>query len=142
MSMDWQKETFLNSFCIFIRDMHPRKWNSARFSFRYCKTSSFRLYCVQATKKELICVKKLLALVLILALALPAMALAESKEPIKIGIFEPLTGSKAAGGQMEHEGIQVAHALMPEVLGRPVELVPVDNKSDDVEAATAAARLV
>lgn len=142
MSMDWQKETFLDGFCIFIRDMHPRKWNSARFSFRYCKTSSFRLYCVQATKKELICVKKLLALLLILALALPAMALAESKEPIKIGIFEPLTGSKAAGGQMEYEGIQVAHALMPEVLGRPVELVPVDNKSDDVEAATAAARLV
>ncbi len=86
--------------------------------------------------------RRLLAIALVLLLAMPAMALAESKEPIKIGVFEPLTGSKAAGGQMEYEGIQVAHAIVPEVLGRPVVLVPVDNKSDDVEAATAAARLV
>lgn len=86
--------------------------------------------------------KRMLALLLVLMLTMPAFAMAESAEPIRIGIFEPLTGSKAAGGQMEYEGIQVAHALMPEVLGRPIELVPVDNKSDDVEAATAASRLV
>ncbi|MCL1965279.1 MAG: ABC transporter substrate-binding protein [Firmicutes bacterium] len=86
--------------------------------------------------------KKLLALSLVLLLAIPFVAMAESAEPIKIGIFEPLTGSKAAGGEMEYRGIQVAHALVPEVLGRPIELVPVDNKSDDVEAATAASRLV
>ena len=86
--------------------------------------------------------KKLFALLLVLLLAAPAIAMTEAVEPIKIGVFEPLTGSKAAGGQMEYEGIQVAHALVPEVLGRPIELVPVDNKSDDVEAATAGARLV
>ncbi len=86
--------------------------------------------------------KRFLALALVLMVAMPCLAVAESKEPIKIGIFEPLTGSKAAGGQMEYEGIQVAHAIVPEVLGRPIELIPVDNKSDDVEAATAAARLV
>ena len=85
--------------------------------------------------------RKMLALVLALMLVVPAVALSDA-EPIKIGVFEPLTGSKAAGGQMEYEGIQVAHDLFPTVLGRPIELVPVDNKSDDVEAATAAARLV
>lgn len=63
-------------------------------------------------------------------------------EPIKIGVFQPLTGANAAGGQLEYEGIQLANKLYPEVLGRPVELVVVDNKSDQVEAATAAARLV
>lgn len=86
--------------------------------------------------------KKLLALIVALLLVAPAAALAEPVEPIKIGVFEPLTGSKAAGGQMEYEGIQAAHDVISEVLGRPIELVPVDNKSDDVEAATAAARLV
>lgn len=43
---------------------------------------------------------------------------------------------------MEYDGIRAAHSVVGEVLGRPIELVAVDNKSDDVEAATAAARLV
>ena len=85
--------------------------------------------------------KKILALILVAILLVPALALSEA-EPIKIGVFEPLTGSKAAGGMMEYEGIQVANSVVGEVLGRPIVLVPVDNKSDDVEAATAAARLV
>jgi len=86
--------------------------------------------------------KRYLAVLLTLVLLLPALALAETTEPIKIGVFEPLTGSKAAGGQMELEGIQVAHSIIGEVLGRPIELVVVDNKSDDNEAPIAAARLV
>lgn len=61
---------------------------------------------------------------------------------IKIGVFEPLTGANAAGGQMELEGIRVAHSLKGEVLGKKIVLVEVDNKSDDVEAVTAAERLV
>jgi len=85
--------------------------------------------------------KKVVALVLAMLLFVPALALSEV-EPIKIGVFEPLTGAKAAGGMMEFEGIQAAHSLVSEVLGRPIVLVPVDNKSDDVEAATAGARLV
>jgi len=85
--------------------------------------------------------KKVLALLLVTLLLVPVLALCEA-EPIKIGVFEPLTGTKAAGGMMEYEGIQVANSVVGEVLGRPIVLVPVDNKSDDVEAATAAARLV
>lgn len=61
---------------------------------------------------------------------------------IKIGVFEPITGANAAGGQLEVEGIKLANKLYPEVLGKKVELVIADNKSDKVEAATAAARLV
>ena len=61
---------------------------------------------------------------------------------IKIGVFEPLTGANAGGGALELEGIKLAHKLYPEVLGKKVELVIADNKSEKVEAANAAAKLV
>ncbi len=61
---------------------------------------------------------------------------------IKIGVFEPMTGANAAGGAMEVEGVMLANKLYPEVLGKKIEVVVVDNKSDKVEAANAVARLV
>ncbi|MEG0771825.1 ABC transporter substrate-binding protein [Clostridium sp.] len=61
---------------------------------------------------------------------------------IRIGVFEPLTGANAGGGALELEGIKLANKLYPKVLGKKVELVVVDNKSDKVEAANAAAKLV
>lgn len=61
---------------------------------------------------------------------------------IKIGVFEPMTGANAAGGAMEVEGAQLANKLYPEILGKKIELVVVDNKSDKVEAANAATRLI
>lgn len=65
-----------------------------------------------------------------------------AEEVIKIGVFEPLTGANAAGGALEVEGIKLANKLHPTVLGKKVELVILDNKSDKVEAANAATRLV
>lgn len=73
-------------------------------------------------------------------LGLAGTALA-AEAPIKIGVYLPLTGQNAFGGQLELEGVQLAHKAMPTVLGRPVELVIVDNKSDKVEAANAVKRL-
>lgn len=67
---------------------------------------------------------------------------APEDEVIKIGIFEPMTGANAAGGEMEVEGIKLANELYPTVLGKKVELVIADNKSDKVEAANAATMLV
>lgn len=61
---------------------------------------------------------------------------------IKIGVFEPLTGANAAGGELEVEGLSWPWQLRPEVLGKKVELVIADNKSDKAEATTAAARLI
>lgn len=61
---------------------------------------------------------------------------------IKIGVFEPMTGASAAGGQMTVEGIELANEVKPEVLGKKVELVIVDNKSDKVEAANAVSSLI
>jgi ABC-type branched-chain amino acid transport systems, periplasmic component len=76
---------------------------------------------------------------LILSLGLATVAFAA--EPIKIGVYLPLTGQNAFGGQLELEGIQLAHKEMAQVLGRDVKLVIVDNKSDKVEAANAVKRL-
>ncbi|NLY91299.1 MAG: ABC transporter substrate-binding protein [Firmicutes bacterium] len=82
-------------------------------------------------------------LFLLVALALGGTGCTKKESNvIKIGVFEPITGANAAGGQLEVEGIKLANKLYPEVLGKKVELVIADNKSDKVEAATAAARLV
>lgn len=69
-------------------------------------------------------------------------ASAGTGDTIKIGVFEPLTGANAAGGELEVEGMKIANELYPEVLGKKIELVIVDNKSDKAEATTAVARLI
>jgi branched-chain amino acid transport system substrate-binding protein len=63
-------------------------------------------------------------------------------DPIKIGVYEPMTGDKAAGGQQTMEGVNLAYEMRKEVIGRPIEVILVDNKSDKVEAANAMARLL
>ncbi len=65
---------------------------------------------------------------------------------IKIGVLEPITGSMAAGGEIEIEGIELAQSERPTVTidgeEYTVELVKADNKSDKVEAASAATKLI
>lgn len=82
----------------------------------------------------------------ILVLALFCVALGSlsvfAADPIKIGVYEPMTGPMAAGGQQTMEGIELAHEMRGEVLGQPIELILVDNKSEKVEAANAMARLI
>jgi len=87
-------------------------------------------------------VKALLTAMTVAAVATFAVpAAAKSEEPIKIGVYLPLTGQNAFGGQLELDGIRLAHKLTPTVLGRPIKLVIVDNKSDKIEAANAVKRL-
>ncbi|MDR1650298.1 MAG: ABC transporter substrate-binding protein [Synergistaceae bacterium] len=61
---------------------------------------------------------------------------------IRIGFFNSLTGQNAFGGQLELEGVQLAMKEIPEIIGKKVELVIVDNKSDKVESANAVTRLI
>jgi branched-chain amino acid transport system substrate-binding protein len=61
---------------------------------------------------------------------------------VKIGVFLPLTGDNAAGGELELRGIKLANKLHPEINGKKIELVVADNKSDKAEAANVAARLI
>ena len=91
---------------------------------------------------------KILAVLVASAMVLAGCAKtgASSGNVIKIGVFEPMTGANAAGGAMEVEGIKLANEMYPTVTvdGKEykVELVVADNKSDKVEAANAAQRLV
>lgn len=67
----------------------------------------------------------------------------EAKENVvRIGVFEPLSGKEKAHGEQELQGIELAHELFPEVLGKKVELVYADNKFDLDVAAAAAQDLV
>jgi branched-chain amino acid transport system substrate-binding protein len=68
--------------------------------------------------------------------------MAFAADVIKIGVYEPMTGQNAFGGQLTVDGIKLAHEQAPEVLGQEVKLVIVDNKSDKVEAANAVKRLI
>ncbi len=86
--------------------------------------------------------RKLGLLLLVLVLAFSSFVGYASAEVIKIGVFEPMTGVNAAGGEMTVEGIELALELRGEVLGRKVEIIVVDNKSDKVESANAVSRLI
>ncbi len=61
---------------------------------------------------------------------------------VRIGVFEPLSGSSKENGELEVQGIELAHELYPEVLGKKVELVYADNQSDLTGAEAAAKELV
>ena len=88
--------------------------------------------------------KKVLVWLLVLALMVPAFAMAENV--IKIGVFEPSSGDNGAGGKQEVLGVEYAHSLKPTVnIGGEeytVQLVNVDNQSDSSKAVTAAQELV
>lgn len=86
----------------------------------------------------------LFVVILCLLCGMPAYG-AESvsgQDPIRIGVYQPLTGKYALAGQMEVSGIKLAHAERPTLLGRPVDLVILDNKFDQVEAASAVKLLI
>ena len=67
---------------------------------------------------------------------------ATAQEPIKIGVFLPMTGNVSAFGQLEWLGIKTAHKMMGKILGREVKLILEDTKSDQTEAAHAVERLI
>ncbi|MCL1809107.1 MAG: ABC transporter substrate-binding protein [Clostridiales bacterium] len=71
--------------------------------------------------------------------------LGEEEDPdsvIRIGIFEPLSGRYQEYGELEKKGIELAHELYPRALGKKVELVYADNKSDIYIAESAIQNLI
>lgn len=61
---------------------------------------------------------------------------------IKIGIYEPMSGADKESGELEVRGIELANELYPEVMGKKVELIYTDNRSDIDAADTAMADLM
>jgi branched-chain amino acid transport system substrate-binding protein len=86
------------------------------------------------------------AALMLVALALPLTpAAAQSGEPVKIGVIQPLSGPVAASGNYIRMGAEIARDWINGkggVLNRPVLLLIEDNKSDPKEAATAAEKLI
>jgi branched-chain amino acid transport system substrate-binding protein len=106
-------------------------------------------------KTRRISMKKFISLILCLTMVLSLFTACAKKDSaptgetasddsdvIKIGVFEPLTGENGGGGSQEVGGIEYANKMYSEVLGKKVELVIVDNKSDKGEATTAVSRLI
>ena len=70
---------------------------------------------------------------------------ARAQAPVRIGVIEPLSGPVAASGNYIRMGAEIARDWLNAkggVLGRKVELVIEDNKSDPKEAASAAEKLI
>jgi len=63
-------------------------------------------------------------------------------DTVKIGGWLPMTGAVAAYGQDANNGIAIAMEMKPTVLGKKVEFVLADTKSDKIEAANAMSRLL
>ena len=61
---------------------------------------------------------------------------------IKIGVYEPLSGAYKQYGKDEAAGIELAHDLYPTVLGKTVELVYADNRSNMYDADSALQELM
>ncbi|MCI8647113.1 MAG: ABC transporter substrate-binding protein [Firmicutes bacterium] len=66
----------------------------------------------------------------------------QSGDTIKIGVYEPMSGADEKAGKLEVRGIELANELYPEVLGKKVELIYTDNRSDIDAADTAMADLM
>ncbi len=92
-------------------------------------------------------IKKLAAAAGALAIAstmMPQASLAQSKEPITIGVPLPLTGVLAVGGQVILSGIKYAAEEINSsggIQGRPIKLLIEDTKSEPNTAATIAAKM-
>lgn len=66
----------------------------------------------------------------------------EKKQVVKIGVFEPLSGNDKVFGELEFKGIKLAHEMFPTILGKNIELVIADNRSDINVAESVAKELV
>jgi branched-chain amino acid transport system substrate-binding protein len=86
-------------------------------------------------------IRALFVALTVAALAAPAPA----QETVKVGVIQPLSGPVAASGNYVRMGAEIGRDWINAkggVLGRKVELLIEDNKSDPKEAATAAEKLI
>jgi len=94
---------------------------------------------------------KAMAVRLALALAGTALGtallggLASAQDTIKIGVTQPLTGAFAASGNYVAQGAKLAEEEINKaggVLGKKIELIVEDNKSNPTEAVATAEKLI
>jgi len=84
--------------------------------------------------------KKILGLTLTSLLACSSVLVAKE---VKIGVIMPMSGPIGGFGQSAVEGLNLMHKLTPKLEnGDDIKLVLVDNKSDKIESANAASKLI
>ena len=86
-----------------------------------------------------------LKLALATAGALLAGGAAAAQDTIKIGVTQPLTGAFAASGNYVAQGARIAEEEINKaggVLGKKIELIVEDNKSNPTEAVATAEKLI
>jgi len=83
---------------------------------------------------------------LLTGLSLPVLSRAgAAADPVKIGMTQPLTGAVAASGTYVANGARIALDVLNReggVLGRPIQLIIEDNKSNPREAVASVEKLV
>jgi branched-chain amino acid transport system substrate-binding protein len=86
-----------------------------------------------------------LSLVASVGMLLMAPGMAFSEDAIKIGVTQPLTGPVGASGTYVTQGAKIGASFLNEkggILGRKVELIIEDNKSNPKEAVATAEKLI
>jgi branched-chain amino acid transport system substrate-binding protein len=89
--------------------------------------------------------RRLLITTFSVALAAFAYSAALAEEPIKIGLFAPLTGPSAQAGQALRNGVAMAISEINDkggLLGRQLALVEYDDRSSPEQAVRSATKLI
>ncbi len=79
-------------------------------------------------------------MLILLSLILSQLILAQDE--VRIGVIIPNTGEKALYGETSRRGLLMAVGERPTALGKRVNLMFCDNKSDKIESANCAQRLI
>lgn len=83
--------------------------------------------------------KKIISLVIASAI----FATLSSAQEIKIGVVLPMSGPIGGFGQYAYKGLELANKITPKLNnGDTIKLVLLDNKSDKIESANAASKLI
>lgn len=67
---------------------------------------------------------------------------AKTEETVRIAVYEPLSGPDKEKGELEKIGIEIANKMFPSALGKKVELLYFDNRSDIYIAETVVEEMV
>jgi branched-chain amino acid transport system substrate-binding protein len=89
--------------------------------------------------------KRFLSLVLVVLMLSTSIAIAQEGDPIVIGTSLPLTGMFSIPGSKHQEGYELCVNQINEqggLLGRPVQLIVQDNRSDTEQAISQYERLI
>jgi len=88
----------------------------------------------------------LLTVAMVFMLGMPVMAQGIASpiviEPIRIGVYLPMTGEVGSLGQRAWDGIMAAKEMQPSLLGREVKLFLEDTKSDRNQSVKAVDHLI